>query len=144
MDIDRHPSPKSVILMYCPVLRYSFIASTFCAYKPHVPQCLVSQTIDTNSKAGSEILARLFPSFPSPGIVNKYQYYASLFYLNTGELKSHNGWVQGVRVHSGREELEASSGEELNEDPADRMNSVESFRKLIQTRAPHLICSLGM
>ena len=33
--------------------------------------------------------------------------------------------------------------EELNENPADRMNSVESFRKLIQTRAPHLICSLG-
>ena len=33
--------------------------------------------------------------------------------------------------------------EELNENPADRMNSVVSFRKLIQTRAPHLICSLG-
>ena len=33
--------------------------------------------------------------------------------------------------------------EELNENPADRMSSVENFRKLIQTRAPHLICSLG-
>ena len=33
--------------------------------------------------------------------------------------------------------------EELNEDPAERMNVVEAFRKLIQTRAPHIVCSMG-
>ena len=33
--------------------------------------------------------------------------------------------------------------EELNEDPADRMNAVEAFRNLIKTRAPHIRCSMG-
>ena len=33
--------------------------------------------------------------------------------------------------------------EELNEDPADRMNAVEAFRNLIKTRAPHVRCSMG-
>ena len=33
--------------------------------------------------------------------------------------------------------------EELNEDPADRMNAVEAFRNLIKTRAPHITCSMG-
>ena len=33
--------------------------------------------------------------------------------------------------------------EELNEDPADRMNVVEAFRNLIKTRAPHIRCSMG-
>ena len=33
--------------------------------------------------------------------------------------------------------------EELNEDPADRMNTVEAFRNLIKTRAPHIRCSMG-
>ena len=32
--------------------------------------------------------------------------------------------------------------EELNEDPADRMNAVEAFRNLIKTRAPHIRCSM--
>ena len=33
--------------------------------------------------------------------------------------------------------------DELNENPADRMSSVEAFRKLIKTQAPHIRCSLG-
>ena len=33
--------------------------------------------------------------------------------------------------------------EELNEDPADRMSSVQNFRKLIRERAPHITCSMG-
>ena len=33
--------------------------------------------------------------------------------------------------------------EELNEDPADRINAVEAFRNLIKTRAPHIKCSMG-
>ena len=33
--------------------------------------------------------------------------------------------------------------EELNEDPADRMNAVEAFRNLIKTRGPHIKCSMG-
>ena len=33
--------------------------------------------------------------------------------------------------------------EELNEDPADRMNAVEAFRNLIKARAPHIRCSMG-
>ena len=32
---------------------------------------------------------------------------------------------------------------ELNEDPADTMNTVEAFRNLIKTRAPHIRCSMG-
>ena len=35
------------------------------------------------------------------------------------------------------------AGQELNEDPADRMNAVEAFRNLIKTRAPHIRCSMG-
>ncbi len=33
---------------------------------------------------------------------------------------------------------------ELNEDPADRLNAVESFRQLIKTRAPHITCGMGV
>ena len=33
--------------------------------------------------------------------------------------------------------------QELNEDPADRMNAVEAFRNLIKTRAPHIRCGMG-
>ena len=33
--------------------------------------------------------------------------------------------------------------EELNENPADRMSSVEAFRKVIKDQAPHITCSMG-
>ena len=33
--------------------------------------------------------------------------------------------------------------EELNEDPANRMNDVEAFRNLIRSTASHVVCSMG-
>ncbi len=32
---------------------------------------------------------------------------------------------------------------ELNEDPSDRMNSINAFRTLLKTRCPHIKCSYG-
>ncbi len=41
------------------------------------------------------------------------------------------------------EKTEKKAKKELNEDPADRINSIQAFRNLIQTRAPHIKCSMG-
>ena len=41
------------------------------------------------------------------------------------------------------EKSEKKAKKELNEKPSDRTNAISSFRNLIQTRAPHVKCSLG-
>ena len=41
------------------------------------------------------------------------------------------------------EKLLEKAKKELNEDPSDRMDSINAFRTLLKTRCPHITCSYG-